>query len=80
MAVNAKLKAVYNKIWETPELFTANVISVIQERSRLRKNIDKSFRLTKEQKKAIRAYWKPYMRISTKWCQYYCRTYRFTKT
>lgn len=71
MAVSKKLKAIYNKIFETPELLVANIISNIQERVKLAKYLDKSHKLTKQQKKEIQNYWKPYRRISTKWCQYY---------
>lgn len=72
MAVNKKLKDIYTKLWEVPELFVANTISNIQERRYLSKHLDRSYRLTKEQKREIKNYWKPYKNISTKWCQYYC--------
>lgn len=72
MAVNKKLKSIYQKLWEAPELLTANAISNIQEIRYLSKYLDKSYRLTKEQKREIKNYWKPYKNISTKWCQYYC--------
>ena len=71
MAVNKKIKELYMSFWEKPELFVANLISDIQERTYLRKFIDKKSKLTKEQKKQIKDYWKPYKKISTKWCLYY---------
>ena len=57
--------------WEKPETFVANTIECFLENRSLRKNIDKSYKLTKEQKKQIKEYWKPYKKISSKWCRYY---------
>ena len=37
----------------------------------MNRNIDKTFKLTKEQKKLIKDFWKPYCRVSPKWVQYY---------
>ena len=71
MAVSKKLKRIYFGLFEKPELFVANTISRFQQKRQLNKNIDKSFKLTKEQKKQIKDFWKPYCRISTKWAQYY---------
>lgn len=71
MAISKKLKAFYMNFWETPELWMTNGINFLQEWKCLYKNIDKRYKLTKEQKKQIREFWKPYCRISTKWCRYY---------
>jgi len=71
MAISKKLKAFYMGFWEKPELWTANGINFLQEWKALRKYSDKRYKLTAEQKKQIRAFWKPYARISTKWCRYY---------
>ena len=71
MAVNKKLKNFYFSFFEKPEIFAANIISTFLENRSLRKNIDKSFKLSKEQKSQIKAFWKPYRRISTKWARYY---------
>jgi hypothetical protein len=71
MAVSKKLKRIYFGLFEKPELFCANAISNFQQKRLLNKNIDKSFKLTKEQKKQIKDFWKPYCRVSTKWAQYY---------
>lgn len=71
MAISKKLKAFYMGFWEKPELWTANIINYLQEWKALHKYMDKSHKLTKEQKKQIREFWKPYTRVSTKWCQYY---------
>ena len=71
MAVNKKLKALYMGFFDGIETWTANRISDIQEIASLNKNRDKSFKLTKEQKKEIRDFWRPYCRVSTRWCGYY---------
>lgn len=71
MAVSKKLKRIYFSFFEKPEVLAANLITKVQEARNLRKNIDKSYKLTKEQKKQIKEFWKPYCRISTKWAQYY---------
>lgn len=71
MAVSKKLKNIYQNFFEKPETFAANTISKFQERRNLKRNIDKSFKLTKEQKKQIRDFWKPYCHVSCKWAQYY---------
>lgn len=71
MAVNKKFKEMYFNFFEIPEVFAANTISKIQERRALRKNIDRTYKLTKAQKKAIYDFWKPYTKISPKWAQYY---------
>jgi len=71
MAVSKKLKNIYFSFFEKPEIFTANTISKFQERNKLRKNIKKDHKLTKEQIAAIRKFWLPYRRISPKWAQYY---------
>lgn len=71
MAVSKKIKAFYMNFWEKPETFVANLISKVQENRNLNKNIKKDFKLTKEQKRQIKDFWKPYKKISTKWAQYY---------
>ena len=71
MAVSKKLKAFYMNIWDTPERFVANCISYVQEWNSLRKYLDRKAKLTKEQKRTIREFWKPYCRVSPKWAQYY---------
>ncbi len=72
MPVSKKLKALYLGFWEKPELFVANLISDFQQNRTVNKYRDKKFKLSKEQKKQIKEYWKPYGRISAKWCAYYC--------
>ena len=54
-----------------PEIFAANTISKLQEKKNLNRNVDKTFRLSKEQKKQINDFWRPYRRVSSKWVQYY---------
>lgn len=71
MAVSKKLKNLYFSFFEKPETFAANTISKIQERRNLNKNLKRSYKLTKAQKKAIRDFWAPYKKISPKWAQYY---------
>lgn len=71
MAVSKKLKKLYFSFFEKPEIFVANTISKFQERRNLKRNLDKSFKLTKEQKKQIKDFWKPYCRVSSKWARYY---------
>lgn len=71
MAISRSIKEFYMNFWDKPEMFVANRISDIQELLYLRKYIDKKYKLTSEQKKQIRDYWKPYTKISTKWCRYY---------
>ena len=71
MAVKKKLKQLYFSFFEKPETLAANTISKIQENRALKRNIDKKFKLTKQEKKEIKQFWKPYCRISTKWARYY---------
>lgn len=71
MAVSKKIKNIYFAIFEKPETFVANTITKIQENRNLRRNIDKNFKLTKEQKKQIKNFWKPYCHVTSKWAQYY---------
>ena len=71
MAVSKLAKKIFTSFFEKPELFAANLISNFQEKRYLKRYLDKSSRLTKEQKKAIRDFWKPYKKISYKWAQYY---------
>lgn len=71
MAVSKKLKSIYFGFFEKPEILAANTISTWQEKRNLKRNLDKSYKLTQEQKKQIKDFWKPYCRISPKWAQYY---------
>ena len=71
MAVSKKLKKLYFDLFEKPEKMAANAIAVFQERRSLKRNIDRNFKLTKEQKKEIKDFWKPYCRVSTDWARYY---------
>lgn len=66
MAVSKKMKSIYMDIFEKPETFAANLISKYQERRNLRKNLDRSFKLTQEQKRQIKEFWKPYCHVSPK--------------
>lgn len=71
MAVSKRLKSFYMSFFDGIETWTANRISDYQEKRYLKRYIDKSSKLTKEQKKEIKEFWKPYKRVSTKWCRYY---------
>ena len=53
MSVSKKIKDFYMGFWEKPETFVANIIECFLENRSLRKNIDKSYKLTKEQKAVI---------------------------
>lgn len=71
MAVNPKLKKFYFSVFETPEICAANAIQRLKERRALRRNLDRRFKLTEAQKKAVRDFWRPYANISTCWARYY---------
>lgn len=71
MAVNKRFKNIYFAIFEKPETFAANAITKFQEYRNLNRNIDKKFKLTKEQKRKIKDFWKPYFHVSPKWVRYY---------
>ena len=60
MAVSKKLKAIYNGFFDGIETFAANTISNFQEERDLRRYIDKSCKLTKDQKKAVKNFWGGY--------------------
>lgn len=71
MAVSKKSKAIYFAFFEKPEVFAANTITKVQEKRNLKKNIDKTYKLSNEQKRQIKEFWKPYCKVSPKWAQYY---------
>ncbi len=72
MAVSRKLKEFYLRFWDIPETFTANTIARIQELKKLKSYTSKlKIKLTREQKKEIRDFWKPYARISTDWALFH---------
>lgn len=71
MAVSKKAKNLYFSIFEKPEIFAANMISKVQENTYLRKYINREGKLSKDQKRQIKEFWKPYKNISCKWAQYY---------
>ncbi len=71
MAVSKKLKAFYMSFFDGIETWTANRISDFQENRYLKRYIDKSKKLTKEQIKEVKEFWKPYKKVSAKWCRYY---------
>lgn len=71
MPVSKKLKKIYFGFFEKPELFAANTVEKFQQQRALRKNLDRSYKLTKEQKNRIKTFWKPYYRVSCKWARYY---------
>lgn len=60
MAVSKKLKAIYNGFFDGIETFAANTIQIIQEERDLRRYIDKSSKLTAEQKKSVKNFWGGY--------------------
>ena len=71
MAVSKKTKALYNKIFDGTETKAANAIMRFQERRALKKYVRHMPRLTSEQKKAVKDFWKPYCRVDTDWVRYY---------
>ena len=71
MAVSKRAKAIYNCFFDGIETAAANFITNVQEEHYLRKYLDKSHRLTAEQKREIRKFWAPYCCVSSKWAQYY---------
>ena len=71
MAVSKKLKAIYNGFFDGIETFAANTIQIIQEERDLRRYIDKSSKLTAEQKKSVKKLWGGVYRVSPKWALYY---------
>lgn len=60
MAVSKKLKAIYNGFFDGIETFAANTIQIIQEERDLSRYIDKSSKLTAEQKKSVKNFWGGY--------------------
>jgi len=74
MIVNKKAKALFNKIFEWPEITAANAIDCLYERRQLKKYVRKMPKLTSEQKKAVKDFWKPYGGIDSDWIRYYSYT------
>lgn len=71
MAVSKKARALYFRFFDGIETMAANAIQTFQERRTLKKYVRHMPRLTSEQKKAVREFWKPYCRIDTDWVRYY---------
>lgn len=71
MAVNKKLKRIYEKIFDETETKAANLIISVQERRIVKKYVRNMPKLSSEQKKAVKDFWKPYCRVSTVWARYY---------
>lgn len=71
MAVSKKLKSLYFGFFEKPETVAANTIERLKAEIALMKNSDKSYKLSSEQKKQVKAFWKPYCRVSPKWARFY---------
>lgn len=71
MAVSKKLKRIYTGFFSGIENFAADRIITLQERLSLAKNMDRRYKLSREQKAEIREFWKPYCRVSTSWTRYY---------
>ncbi|MDO4948672.1 MAG: sugar-transfer associated ATP-grasp domain-containing protein [Bacteroidales bacterium] len=71
MAVSKKARALYFKIFDGVETATANAIMTFQARREMKRYVRKMPRLTSEQKKAVRKFWKPYCRIDSDWIRYY---------
>jgi len=71
MAVSKKAKALYNKIFDGTETAAANTIMTFQVRKTLKKAVKSMPDLTAEQKRIVRDYWKPYLKVDTDWVRYY---------
>lgn len=71
MAVSNKAKALYFRFFDGIETATANAILTFQTRRTLKKYVRRMPKLTSEQKKAVREFWKPYCKIDTDWARYY---------
>ena len=71
MAVNKKARALYFRFFDGIETMAANAILTCQERRTLKKYVRHMPKLTSEQKKAVREFWKPYCRVDTDWIRYY---------
>ncbi len=71
MPVNKKARELYFKIFDGTETMAANAIMNFQERRTLKKYVKHMPRLTSEQKKAVKEFWKPYCRVSADWARYY---------
>lgn len=71
MIVNKKAKALYNRIFEGTELMMANAIVLFHERKELKRYVRSMPKLTGEQKRAVREFWKPYGGIDSDWIRYY---------
>ena len=61
----------YFRFFDDIETAAANAILTFQERRTLKKYVRHMPRLTSEQKKAVREFWKPYCRVDTDWVRYY---------
>ena len=71
MAVNKKARALYFRFFDGIETAAANAILTFQEKRTLKKYVRHMPKLTPEQKKAVREFWKPYCKIDTDWIRYY---------
>ncbi len=71
MAVSKKAKKLYTGFFDGIETFAANTISDLQEKRYLKKYLDKTTKLSKDQKKQIKEFWAPYCKVSPKWALYY---------
>lgn len=71
MIVNKKARAFYFRVFDGVETAVANAITYFREGMMLKKYVKHMPKLTSEQKKAVRKFWKPYCRVSTDWARYY---------
>lgn len=71
MIVSKKAKRLYNKIFDGTETAVANAIQRFQSRRILRKCVKHMPKLTSEQKKKVKTFWKPYCRVKMNWFRYY---------
>lgn len=69
--ISKNLKDIYNFLFEGLETSCVNLISDVLEIKYLHKYLNKEKKLTSEQKKQVKDFWKKYKRISPVWCRYY---------
>ena len=66
-----KAKAFYNKIFDGTETAAANAIMTFQVRKDLNKYVKSMPKLSAEQKKAVKEFWKPYCKVKLDWFRFY---------
>ncbi|MCQ2802429.1 MAG: hypothetical protein MJ225_01955 [Bacilli bacterium] len=71
MKISKRVRNLYYKLFEAPAIKAENIGVIFLKRKQLRKLIKGMPRLTSKQKKAVRAYWKPYCKVKMNWFRYF---------